>query len=337
MIAYLGRILPMLSETFVVREVAALRRLGQDVRPFSLYPPDVSAIHPEAPDLAGEVEVLVQPKRPLFWLAHAVILCGSPARYLRCLWRYVLAADEPWRRRLHCLAYFAVAPFAALRLRHAGVTHLHAHFANAAASVALMAAQMADIPFSFTAHAYDIFVDDVLLPAKLSAAAFVATCSHFHVRYLLGHYPAAAGANLTVVRYGIDPALFSAGRGCPDAPPLVLAVGRLVETKGFHTLIEACALLQSCGVALQCLIIGEGREHDRLCHMIAGLRLSARVTLRGRLSPAEVATYYPRASLLAMPSCVRNNDRDGIPNVLIEAMATGVPVVSTRVSGIPEL
>lgn len=334
-IGYLGRILPTLSETFVVREIAALRRLGQEVRAFSLYPPDRTAAHPEAPGLAEEVEVLVRPTLPRFWLAHLIVLLRSPLRYFHCLWRYVLAAGEPGRRRLHCLAYFAAAPFAAIRLRRAGVTHLHAHFANASTTTAMMTSDLAGIPFSFMAHAYDIFVDDVLLAAKLSAAAFVATCSHFHVRYLQEHYPVRAA--IFVVRYGVDPELFAPRQPSRRTPPLIFAVGRLVETKGFHTLVEACARLRAMSLAADCLIIGEGPERERLTHLIATLQLAERVTLFGKLPPAEVAARYSQASLLVMPSCVRNNDRDGIPNVLLEAMAMGIPVVSTRVSGIPEL
>src|SRR5262245_38076076 len=211
-IGYLGRILPILSETFVVREIAALRQLGQEVRAFSLYPPEDSAVHPEAPGLAEEVEVLVRPAHPRFWLAHLESLLRFPLRYLRCLWRYVLTAGEPWQRRRHCLAYFMAAPFAARCVRTAGVTHLHAHFANAATTMAMMTAALADIPFSFTAHAYDLFVDDVLLAKKLAAAAFVVTCSHFHVRYFREHYPTAERAAIFVVRYGIDPERFAPRR-----------------------------------------------------------------------------------------------------------------------------
>ncbi len=336
-IAYLARILPILSETFVVREIAELRRLGVEVRPFSLYPPDFSVTHPEAPHLAQEVEVLVHPRSLLFWVAHFAVMLRSPGRYLHCLWQYVLAASEPWRRRPRCLAYFAVAPFAALRLRRAGVAHLHAHFANAATSVAMMAAKLAGISFSFTAHAYDIFVDDLLLSAKIPAATFVATCSQFNVQYLRTHYPVAGKTAIDVVHVGIDPTAFLPRSAPPGTPPLVLAVGRLVETKGFHTLIEACAQLLSMGVDAQCLIIGEGPEAERLSHMITKLRLSDCVTLLGKLPPPEVLAHYRRASLLVMPSCVRDNDQDGIPTVLIEALALEIPVVSTRVSGIPEL
>src|SRR5215510_1876839 len=336
-IGYLARILPILSETFVVREIAELRRRGVEIRPFSLYTPDLSVIHPEAPALAREIEVLVRPKHPLFWAAHVTVLLRSPVRYFRCLWQYVLTANEPWGRRLRCLAYFAVAPFAALRLRRARVGDLHAHFANAATSVAMMAAELAGIPFSFTAHAYDIFVDDLLLPAKIPAAAFVTTCSQFNVHYLRKHYPAAAKAAINVVHVGVDPIVFTSRPVPQEMPPLLLAAGRLVETKGFHTLIEACARLLSNGVDSQCHIIGEGPEAERLSRLITALRLSERIALLGKLLPAEVLAYYHKATLFVMPSCVRQNNRDGIPTVLIKAMTMGIPVVSTRVSGIPEL
>ncbi|MCX5893096.1 MAG: hypothetical protein NTW80_09025, partial [Deltaproteobacteria bacterium] len=138
-IAYLGRILPVLSETFVVREIAALRSLGIKIKAFSLYPPDDRVVHPEAPELAREVQVLFQPARPSFWWAHLCFLFRHPRRYWHCLVRYALRAPETWRQRRRCLAFFLVAPYAAWRLRRAGVQHLHAHFANAPASLAMPA------------------------------------------------------------------------------------------------------------------------------------------------------------------------------------------------------
>ena len=219
-LAYLGRILPAISETFVVREIAALRRLGLSVTVFSLHPPETGGIHPEAPDLAREAKVLIQPQNPLFWLAHLIFALRFPGRYFKCLDAYVLAAGEPWQSRRRCLSYFMVAPYAAWRLRRAGIQHCHAHFANAPASVALMAAALAGISFSFTAHAYDIFIDTVLLPAKLAAAAFVACISRYNRRFLRQHYPEARLAHLEVVRNGLDTSRFCrtpTPRGRPPA------------------------------------------------------------------------------------------------------------------------
>ncbi len=336
-IAYLGRSLPTLSETFVVREIAALRQLGAEVKALSIHPPDPFAVHPEAPDLARETEVLARPRHPLFWVAHLLFALFYPGRYWGCLWRQVITAKEPWRRRWRCLLPFAVAPYAAWTCKRLGVAHIHAHFANIPTSVAMMAAHMAGITFSFMAHAYDVFVDNLLLPAKLAAAHFVATCSYFNINYLRERYPEAETAHLEVVRYGIDPARFSPRPQPAARPPLILAVGRLVETKGFHTLVAACGRLREMDIPARCVIIGEGPEADHLTKMIQALGLEEHVTLVGKRQPAEVAAYYQQAELLSMPSCVRNHDRDGIPNVLLEAMAMEIPVVSTRVSGIPEL
>jgi glycosyltransferase involved in cell wall biosynthesis len=336
-VAYLGRILPVTSETFVVREIVALRRLGLRVKVFSLHPPETGVCHPEAPDLAREVEVLLQPQNPRFWLTHLWFALRFPGRYGRCLYAYVLSADEPWRSRRRCLAYFMVAPFAAWRLGRTGVQHLHAHFANAPASVALMAAILAGISFSFTAHAYDIFIDKLLLPAKLKAAAFVVCESDYNVRYLRERYPEAQKAQLVVVRSGLDTTRFSPHPHPQGTPPCIIAVGRLVETKGFHVLVEACARLRDQGLPCRCLIIGAGPEAGRLQGMINALGVTDRVILQGKVQPAEVLSYYRRADVLAMPSCIRNQDADGIPNVLTEALAMEIPVVATRVSGIPEL
>lgn len=337
-LAYLGRVLPVISETFVVREIAALRSMGARIKTFSLYPVEDQARHPEAPELAQEVEVLFQPAKPAFWLAHLGFFFRRPGRYWHCLSRYGLPLREPWRNRLRCLAFFAMAPYAAWRLQQAGVGHLHAHFANAAASVAMSAAHLAGISYSFTAHAYDIFIDKLLLAAKLETAAFVASISRFNIDYLQKQYPeAAARARLELVRNGIDLGRFRPYPHPPGVPPRIIAVGRLVETKGFHVLVEACARLRQAGRTCRCLIVGEGPEADRLQKMVADLRLEDRVELLGQLQPEELLPYFRSADLLAMPACVRNNDQDGIPTVLIEAMAMEIPVVATRVSGIPEL
>lgn len=336
-IAYLARNLPAVSETFVVREIAALRRLGLEIKVFSLIQPPIDVRHPEAPDLAREVEVLVQPRNPLFWLAHLIFALRFPGRYFHCLYAYVLIADGTWQSRRRSLSYFMVAPFAAWRLRRAGIKHLHAHFANAATSVALMAAALAGMSFSFTTHAFDIFIDKHLLPAKLSGAAFVACESQYNVRYLVEHYPEAHKVHLVVVRSGLDIDRFHPHPHPLGVPPIIVAVGRLVETKGFHTLVEACARLRDQGFLCRCLIIGEGPEAARLENMIKDFDLADRVILKGKLSQEECLSYYQQADALAMPSCIRNQDADGLPNVLTEAMAMEIPVVATRVSGIPEL
>jgi len=337
-LAYMAPELPVLSETFVIREIAALRQLGHDVRLISLYPPDTTVIHPEMPEAAREAMVAFQPKSPSFWLAHAYFILFHPVRYFGCIRLCLTATEETWKRRLRCLLHFLMAPLAAVQVMQNRIGHIHAHFANTATTVAMMAARLAGISFSFTAHAYDVFRDDTLMSRKISSALFAVVCSRFNVRYLREHYPQAAlNARIEVVRYGVDVASFERVQRVRLSPPTILAVGRLLETKGFHTLVEACALLKRRGIGLSCIIIGSGPEERALHRMVRDLDVADRIVLSGALQPAEVLKHYPLVDVFVMPSCVRNNDRDGIPNVLLEAMASGLPVVATRVSGIPEL
>lgn len=336
-IAYLGRVLPTLSETFVIREIAALRKLGEDVRLFSLYAPDAESIHPELPTASAESETLLRLRCPFFWLLHFYFALFHPWRYFACLWTYCIAPRESLPRRLRGLFPFLVAPYAARRMTRAGVEHIHAHFGNVATTLAMMAARLAGLTFSFTTHAYDLFVDDTLYNEKLAEASFVATCSYFNVRYMRHRYQTAGQACITVTRYGVDLALFKPVPHERAEVPLILAVGRLVDTKGFDTLIEAFALLAQRRIRARGIIVGGGPEDRRLRSMAEKLGVSTMVTFAGSVPPGKVQEYFRRADILAMPSCVRNNNRDGIPNVLLEAMALEIPVVSTRVSGIPEL
>lgn len=336
-IAYIGRVLPTLSETFVVREAAALMQLGVPVELFSIYPPDRSHLHPELPDAARKAHVIFRPATGDFWRAHHVFLRKSWSSYLGVLRELIVIPEERAGRRLRTFLHFLMAPHAAILFKRYGITHVHAHFANVAASIAMMAARFAGISFSFMVHAYDLFVDDLLMEEKLRSARFVATCSRFHVEYLREHYRRGREARIEIIHYGIDPSRFPAQKRDRAPRPVVLAVGRLVETKGFHTLIEACGLLNERRVPFTCVIVGGGNEEARLKRLAVERGLAAQVVFTGALQPAEILERYNRADCLVMPSCVRNNDRDGMPNVLIEAMATGLPVVSTRVSGIPEL
>lgn len=336
-IGYLSRVLPCLSETFVVREIAALRRLGLSVVPFSLLPPDKDLIPPEAPGIAREAKVIKRPFHPMFWLAHIFFALRHPLRYFGCLLRYVFASSEPLHNKMRALGQFAAAPFAAWLVRRAGIGHLHAHFANSPAGIAMMAARLSGIEFSFTAHAYDIFQDNMLLGKKLAAARWLVTISRFNLGFLEGHFPEGRGADIRVVHCGIDPEVFLSQKDEKAEPPEILAVGRFVKKKGFHTLVKACAVLAARGVEFRCIIVGDGPELERIRGDISKLRLEEYLFLTGALPQAEVMEYYKRASVFALPCCECGGEMDGIPVVLMEAMAMEIPVVSTTVSGIPEL
>jgi len=259
-IAYLARVLPCLSETFVVREIAALRRLGMEIKPFTIHPPD-TVINPEIPDLAAEVEVIVRPRKPLFWLAHLTLAIAFPRRYWGCLYNYVLLDRERQGKFWPRWQYFAVAPFTAWHLLSAGIEHVHAHFANAATTVAMMAARLAGISFSFTFHSYyEGFIDNLLLPEKLTEAKVVVSISQHYIEKLRQRYPQAAGVKMEVVHCGIDGDSYTPKVRKRNTPPVFLSVGRLVDFKGFPTLIQACAALRDRGLAFECRIIGDGPD-----------------------------------------------------------------------------
>lgn len=341
-LAYLGRILPCLSETFVVREIAALRRRGLDVRAFSVHPPE-EVVNSEIPDLCREVEVLNRPHYLLFWLSHLVFALVFPRRYWGCMYDYVLrdrnSSGQHWRR----WQYFTIAPYTAWRLRALQIDHVHAHFANVPATVAMMASRLAGISFSFTLHSYyDTYLDNLLFPEKLTAAAAVVSVSYYYFDMLRRRYPEAAGVNLNLVRCAVDTESYVPQPHPYHNPPLLISVGRVTDTKGFPTLVQACALLRDQGVELHCRIIGDGPDLEELQDLVARLQLQGRVFLMGRRQPFEVMSSYREADLMALPCRYSQdprwfNNHDCIPVVLMEAMAMGLPVISTRLGGIPEL
>jgi colanic acid/amylovoran biosynthesis glycosyltransferase len=227
----------------------------------------------------------------------------------------------------------------ALLVQARGVTHLHAHFATVATTVARLAAALAGITYSFTAHAKDIYFDyeaAVRLGPKLRDAAFAVTVSDYNLRHLREqHGPDAAGA--LRIYNGLD--LSRLPWSDPgDRPPLVLAVGRLVEKKGFHVLIEACRRLHGRGVDFACRIVGDGPERAKLHAQLEQAGLVGIVELAGPRPQQDVFTAMREAALLAAPCIVsEDGNRDGLPTVLLEAMACGLPCISTDVTGIPEL
>ena len=210
--------------------------------------------------------------------------------------------------------------------------HLHAHWATFPSTAAMLAARRVQVPFSFTAHAHDIFLEDHLLMEKLRQAAFGVTISEFNRRYLAEKVAPSANECIRIVHCGValdDFAFRPEGR----EPGFIVAVGRLDEIKGFVHLIDACALLVKRGVKFDCSIIGEGPLRGALQSRIDAARLGACVRLLGARPQEEVHHYLSNAAVFVLPSVVtKRGDRDGIPVALMEAMAVGLPVVSTSPS-----
>jgi glycosyltransferase involved in cell wall biosynthesis len=222
-----------------------------------------------------------------------------------------------------------------------GVDHLHAHFGSDAASAAMLASRATGIPFSFTAHAKDIFHEAVggeLLRRKIAEAGFVVTVSEYNRRHLVNLAGKDSEKKIVRLYNGIDLERFQADWSIPRDPALVLGVGRLQEKKGFHHLIDACRLLRDAATPFRCQIIGEGPERESLTRSIANFGLQEWVTLSGAQPQEELLKTLQRATLFVLPCIIgANGDRDALPTVLLEAMAIGLPVISTNLVGIPEI
>jgi len=253
--------------------------------------------------------------------------------------------DEPRHQRLARIQagvyYLDSSDAVAAWARHLGLQHLHAHFASAAAETAMQAAALAGLPFSFTAHARDIYhegVDSQALAERMGQAHFVVTVSDYNRGYL-ENLAAARGRGGSIRRLynGLDLDCFAPSRQARE-PDLIVAVGRLVPKKGFIHLIEACAVLDRQGLEFRCQIIGDGPQRADLERAIGRHRLQQRVKLAGAAPQSDVVAAIGRAEAFAMPCVVgADGDRDGLPTVILEAMALGTPVVSTRLAGIPEM
>jgi colanic acid/amylovoran biosynthesis glycosyltransferase len=323
------KVYPRFSETFIVNEILAHEAAGLAIDIFSLRPPQEAHFQDVIARVRASVTYLPDGtvKAEEFWqsLRNAAALPGARAG--------MAAAETATAAETHAAIVLARA------VRQRGIAHLHAHFASSATTVARIAAAFAGITYSFTAHAKDIFHESVRhedLERKLADAATTITVSDYNLQYLQRTFGAAA-ARVRHVNNGLELARF------PYEPPVgrrrrVVAVGRLVEKKGFAVLIDACALLMERGVAVECDVIGSGELEGALRAHIDRLGVQRCVSLLGSLPQSGVVAAVSQASVLAMPCVVAGDgNRDGLPTVLLEGMALGTPCVSTDVTGIPEV
>ncbi|HWM59595.1 MAG TPA: glycosyltransferase family 4 protein [Pseudonocardia sp.] len=344
--AYVVRSWPRLSQTFVVNEVLALERLGVELVLFSMTDPGERLVQPQVGQVRAQIEYLDAGRG--WWprlAGHARLLLDSPACYLRglgvALTRPGLVAGYTTSSTLRC---FAHAVHVAGRLRAAArtgrpVRHLHAHFAHDPALIGLFTARLTGLPFSLTAHARDLYQLAVpALAARAKAAGTLVVCCRANAVYLHDVLPPAHRGNLRVLHHGVDLELFHPVPRPARATPVIVSVGRLVAKKGFAELLIACAALRDDGVAFRCMVYGDGPLCARLLAQRDRLGLADHVRFAGERHQAELVPALQDADVFALlPFVTEDGDRDGVPNVLVEAMACGLPVVATAAGGVPEL
>jgi glycosyltransferase involved in cell wall biosynthesis len=347
-VAYLLKRFPRLSETFILHEILELERQGLDLRLFAIMNPGEKIVHADVARVRAPVTYLPAGWQGILAMrrAHLALVRRGPRRYVG-VGAYALQRRRatPFTQRLATVKHFWRAGWLARELEKAGVTHLHAHFAHGPASMAHLVHLLTGLPYSVTAHAKDIYTSPPdQLALRLRAARFVITCTGYNAQYLAGLIGTAAAQRVHRIYHGVDLRKFSPksctapGPRTPGDTPTILAVGRLVEKKGYPYLINACRLLIDRGYDVRLRIVGDGEMKDALRRHSAQVGMDERVELLGARPQDEVIDLYRTATVFALPCVVlENGDRDGIPNVLVEAMRLGLPVVSTAVSGIPEL
>lgn len=327
---------PLLTTTFIDREIEALQDQGLPSRILAVRQPH-GVLSPDQQRMARNVTYMLPLDVLSFLKGLLTFLLRRPATFFGLLWFLVTRPHTRTRNRIKSAIHFLQGVYAAYLIRPWRTDHIHAHFADRATTIALVASKLLDIPYSFTAHANDIYVNPVMLSEKMAGAKFVATCTGYNESHLAA---LANGSSDKIKRiyHGLDTSHYEkeAREGSPK--PIVLAVGQLKEKKGFIYMLKACQTLRAQGHEFECHIVGEGPQRAMLRTEIRRLGLEEIVYLLGALPHEDVIDAYKEATMFVLPAVVsQDGDRDGIPNVILEAQAMELPVVSTRHSGIPEV
>jgi glycosyltransferase involved in cell wall biosynthesis len=360
-IGYVLKGFPRHSEAFITNEIALLETMGLRLHLFSAFRGDSASKQPVVQQIKAPLRYLPEVDSTIdqsffTWMAvnvprflpdHLRLFIKRPLSYLETAWEACRlsfrcrSGSTLWPKKVFYKDFVRAGSIAFQVIQSGTITHLHAHFCHGSTTMAMFASRMAGVPFSFTAHAKDIYLPKLnpgdLLQIKMRRAQFVVTCTGANKQYLKEACP--DGAPVHTIYHGVDTTRFHpAPNGEPDRP-VILSVGRFVEKKGFPFLVKACRILKDQGHQFQCRILGEPDEQSQqVQQLIRELSLEDVIVIEPGVTQDELRTLYRQATVFVLPcQIVDNGDRDGIPNVLAEAMATGVPVVSTDISGIPEL
>jgi len=328
--AYLFERFPSFGQTFCYREVVELARQGITPPIFSIRNPSDEPPQDWDARIVNRVHYLPEEKELLDDVRRASKKQNLDSE--------IIDALDEWGRRTDFLRLYQ-AVYVGLRLREMGIGHVHAHFMGMAARTAFWIHKFFPITFSFTAHANDIFAPrnfEVGLVKLVDAARVIVTVSDYAKKFLQERFPERA-ARIRHIYNGLNLAEFGRTHFSCN-PPLILGVGRLIAKKGFADLIRACGLIAERGKSFRCEIIGEGPLEDELRGQIERLNLQDRVALSGARPMGEVRRRLIAANVFVLPSIIDpDGGMDNLPTVIMEAMATGLPIVSTTIGGIPEM
>ncbi len=347
---------PRLSETFIINEMLLLEKLGFKLHIFALRNPGEAKVHESVRKVRAQVTYIPDYFWPFFWAflkANIKLWWRRPGVYTRAFgfaaWRSLRQWSSSTIKRFAQAAYMVQNHLALHATRANGngqkeqsgervrIAHFYAHFSHGPTTVAYFASWLTGVKYSFSAHAKDIYVQEHdFLREKILKAQFVTTCTDFNKKYL--QKVGGPQALVFCTYHGLNLESFPLQEhASKNDCPRILSVGRFVPKKGFPVLIRALHLLRERGYRFNCHLIGGGEMEIELRSLIKKLKMEDRIELLGAMSQEELLAYYRRADIFALACEVqRDGDRDGIPNVIVEAMALRIPIVSTNISGIPE-
>ena len=337
-VAYIMSRFPKLTETFVLHEISTLESLGTAVEVYPLLRERQRVSHPDAERWARHAHFHPFVSLPIL-RAQAYFIRRQPHAYFR-LWLEVLR--KTWGSANFFFGALGIFPKAvrfAYKMSEQEVTHIHAHFATHPTVAALIVHRLTGIPFSFTAHGSDLHVERRMLDTKVEAAAFAVTVSNYNRELMVRECGEHTREKIHVIHCGVDPHVFSPSAARPTGGPFrIICVGSFEEVKGHTHLVEACRLLRERGTDFRCDLVGEGPLRRDIEAQIARAELNERVQVHGGKPRAEVADLLSKADVAVLASQpTAEGKREGIPVALMEAMASGLPVVASDLSGIPEL
>ncbi|MDH3626991.1 MAG: glycosyltransferase [Acidobacteriota bacterium] len=338
-VGYILKMFPRLSETFVMNELLELERQGADVSVFSLMHPGDGRFHGRLSDLRLTAKYYTSQKPESYWDAIHRLPPELTTPFER--WHHAIGFLRRYETPRD-LEFLLRALMIASEVRARGIQHLHAHFATISTRMATVVGMLTGVPFSFTAHAKDIFRDTVnrdLFSEMVRRSAFCVTVSDFNRAFILEHTPNIDASKVHRLYNGVDlTQLTSTEDSRSDDVPHIVSVGRLVPKKGFDDLLRALRRVKDDGIRFCVTIAGGGDEWDRLHAIRTELDLEDEVSMPGALPHERVIDLLREADLIAL-ACVPDADgnMDALPTVLLEALALGVPIVSTRLTGIPEI
>ena len=341
-IAYMMSRFPKVTETFVLNEMLEMERQGYTIEVYPLQRENAAVVQAKARDYVERAHFTPFISWPIF-VACLSSFVFNPLKFMSTLLQAIYENLGSRRFLVGAIAFFPKAIYLGMEMKKAGIAHVRAHFASHPAYVACVIHRMTGIPYSFVAHGSDLHRDQHMLRTKAREAAFVVAISQYNKNMIVEVSGSALETSVHVIHCGIDPQQFWSkqsqhGEQIGDRPVRLICVGTLHEVKGQHHLLDACALLVSKGIGFECAFLGDGPDRESLEAKAEVLGLSRHIRFLGSVTSDIVHTEMQAADILVAPSAPsKDGRREGIPVVLMEAMAAGTPCISSRLSGIPEL